>query len=70
MRARGGELASLIKRVQMKLVAEGYDPGPIDGAMGAKTHSALRKYQAAKGLPVTGNIDAKTLSAMRIVPAQ
>ena len=44
--------------IQAALAAKGYDPGPIDGQMGAKTRAAIRRYQAATGFEVTGNPSA------------
>ena len=37
---------SHMREVQLALSAAGYDPGPIDGIMGPRTKSALRKYIA------------------------
>jgi peptidoglycan hydrolase-like protein with peptidoglycan-binding domain len=45
---------SAVARVQAGLAKLGYDPGPIDGAMGGKTESAIRAYQRDYGLPVDG----------------
>lgn len=53
----------VIRRVQQALKDAGYDPGPVDGVMGAQTRSALTKYQQAKGLPV-GNLNKETLSSL------
>ncbi len=44
--------------IQAALAAKGYQPGPIDGQMGAKTREAIRQYQAATGFEVTGNPSA------------
>ena len=44
--------------IQAALAAKGYDPGPIDGQMGAKTREAIRQYQAATSFEVTGNPSA------------
>jgi lipid-binding SYLF domain-containing protein len=44
--------------IQAALAAKGYDPGPIDGQMGAKTRAAIREYQAEAGFEVTGNPSA------------
>ncbi|MCH8999776.1 MAG: peptidoglycan-binding protein [Proteobacteria bacterium] len=44
--------------IQAALAAKGYDPGPIDGEMGAKTRAAIRQYQSATGFEVTGNPSA------------
>lgn len=43
-------------RVQRKLSALGYGPGPADGRFGKKTRAALAKFQKASGLPVDGNL--------------
>ncbi len=44
--------------IQAALAAKGYDPGPIDGKIGAKTRAAIRKYQSDTGFEVTGNPSA------------
>ena len=54
----------LILRAQEHLKDLGYKPGPVDGIFGAKSRRALRQYQAAKELPVTGNLDDATKKAM------
>jgi peptidoglycan hydrolase-like protein with peptidoglycan-binding domain len=36
-----------IRRIQAKLKASGFDPGPIDGILGPKTKSALLQLQSA-----------------------
>ena len=41
-----GASTSHVREVQQALLAAGYDPGPIDGIMGPRTKSALRKYIA------------------------
>jgi len=35
-----------VREVQLVLLAAGYDPGPIDGILGPRTKSALRRYIA------------------------
>ncbi|ALA16455.1 MULTISPECIES: lytic murein transglycosylase [Chelatococcus] len=54
--ARGnGEVAMLgakeIARLQRLLAQRGYDPGPIDGKLGAATRAAVKKAQMEFGLP-------------------
>ena len=56
----------LILRAQEHLKTLGYKPGPVDGILGAKSRQALRKYQAAKELPVTGDLDDATKKAMKL----
>jgi len=48
------------KNAQQALQAKGYNPGPIDGVHGPRTSAALRDYQKAEGLKVTGQMDADT----------
>ena len=42
------------KRLQARLTAAGYDTGGTDGVLGKKSEAAIRAYQQANGLPVTG----------------
>ncbi|MDU8927395.1 lytic murein transglycosylase [Alisedimentitalea sp. MJ-SS2] len=42
------------KRLQSRLTVAGYDTGGADGVFGKKTETAIRAYEAANGLPVTG----------------
>ncbi|WP_029008288.1 peptidoglycan-binding domain-containing protein [Azospirillum halopraeferens] len=56
--AHGGPQAAApgysLMALQRALQQAGYDPGPVDGAMGARTRAAIRAYQQDSGLPVTG----------------
>jgi peptidoglycan hydrolase-like protein with peptidoglycan-binding domain len=45
----------------------GYDPGPVDGSLGSKTQAALRLYQAAHDLNVTGYLDRFTLETLGVL---
>jgi hypothetical protein len=42
----------------------------VDGGFGSATDAALRRFQAAKGLPVTGTADAASWQALLQLPAQ
>jgi len=55
-----------VRDIQERLKDMGYDPGPIDGAMGPRTHAALKQFQQAQNLPVTGRPDPQTLSALKV----
>ncbi len=55
-----------VTAVQTALNARGYDAGPTDGALGPKTRAAIRGYQSAEGLPVTGQIDQTLLTGLQI----
>lgn len=39
-----------VRQLQVRLIELGYDPGPVDGIMGAQTQAALRRYKTATGL--------------------
>jgi His-Xaa-Ser repeat protein HxsA len=56
----------MIMRVQAALFSRGYDPGAIDGVMGAKTRSALIHFQTAQGLTATGTMTTETLNALGV----
>jgi hypothetical protein len=65
-----GGNASQVREVQEALKAQGHDPGPVDGTMGAQTQEALRAFQKSKDLPVTGQLDSKTIDELGIGRAQ
>lgn len=50
--------------LQQVLAELGYDPGPIDGGLGAKTRDAIRRYESDSGLPVTGGISENLLDEL------
>lgn len=50
--------------VQRRLAAQGYNPGPIDGVIGAQTRSAISDFQADHALPITGQIDTPLLRSL------
>ncbi len=51
-------------RAQVLLERAHFSPGVIDGATGDNTRRALRAYQSAQALPVTGEADEKTIEAL------
>ncbi|MBV9568589.1 MAG: lytic murein transglycosylase [Hyphomicrobiales bacterium] len=53
------------KEVQALLTQRGYDVGTPDGAVGAKTHDAIKSYEARLGLPQTGRPGGMVLDALR-----
>ena len=61
-----GDVDSRVARVQRALNDRGFNAGPVDGMMGASTVDALRRFQAAAGLPVTGTADSQTMIALGI----
>lgn len=55
-----------IMMAQLKLKADGYYDGKLDGIIGEKTKKALEEYQKDNGLPITGELDEATLKALNI----
>ena len=55
----------MVRSVQNALNSSGYDPGPIDNVLGAKTKAALMKYQRDNNLPV-GQMDFETLKSLGV----
>ena len=53
------------KALQQALKDRGFDPGPVDGIIGAGTKSALRAWQKQAGLPADGYASASVLDALR-----
>jgi peptidoglycan hydrolase-like protein with peptidoglycan-binding domain len=54
----------MIQQAQLHLKMAGYDPGRADGVFDEKTSSAVRKYQGARGIPVSGLLDEPTRMVM------
>ena len=48
--------ASNVKTLQQALTDKGYKPNGVDGSMGGGTARALRKFQSANNLPITGEL--------------
>ena len=53
------------RELQALLAKRGYDVGPPDGAIGAKTKSAIADFQGKNGLTVDGRASVKALEALR-----
>jgi peptidoglycan hydrolase-like protein with peptidoglycan-binding domain len=49
-----------VRAAQQALQEKGFDPGPADGVMGAKTTAAVKEFQQKNNLTVTGTLDADT----------
>jgi peptidoglycan hydrolase-like protein with peptidoglycan-binding domain len=56
--------SNFIKSLQRELKRAGYDPGVADGKMGPSTRAALRRFQEAHGLSLTGEPDIPTLTTL------
>jgi len=55
----------VVAETESLLADLGYDPGPVDGFMTAKTRSALSAYQADSALPVNGRMTSRAVENMR-----
>jgi len=62
--ATAGQTVEMIKRAQAALNTAGYNVGTPDGRAGTQTVAALRRFQADKGIPVSGRFDNATLTAL------
>jgi peptidoglycan hydrolase-like protein with peptidoglycan-binding domain len=49
-----------VERAQQAQKHAGHDPGPVDGVAGARTTAAVKAYQKANGLSVSGRLDDAT----------
>src|SRR5262245_5887074 len=56
----------LVRRAQEALRNARFDPGPIDGVMGAKTRAAIRDFQTARKIAPSGELDNATRAALGI----
>ena len=57
---RKGSEDPAVRDLQEALKALGHDPGPVDGVFGAKTESAVRAFQQARGITVDGVVGRVT----------
>jgi peptidoglycan hydrolase-like protein with peptidoglycan-binding domain len=62
----GGRYEDMLKQVQEKLNALGFDAGPANGTFNTKTQAALAQYQRAYSLPVSGAMDGTTLAVLGV----
>lgn len=56
----------VVMQVQTALNALGYKAGTPDGLMGKRTRAAIRSYQKAHGLKVTGTINTSLVNSLHI----
>ena len=55
-----------VRNTQSALNSRGYDAGAVDGLWGPNTQSALRRFQADRGLAPTGLLDDATRAALGV----
>lgn len=54
----------VVRRAQQALERAGYKIGTPDGQLGARTVAAIRRFQTDRYLPVSGQLDEATLTAL------
>ena len=61
---KNGNTGENVKALQILLNGHGYNCGTVDGAFGAKTTAAVKRFQAAKKLSADGICGVKTWAAL------
>ena len=56
-----------VRTAQLYLTFRGFDPGPVDGALGARTRAAIQQFQQQAGVGPTVGIDDSLIQAL--IPA-
>ena len=64
---KNGSTGEDVRKVQQALTDLGYTLGQfgVDGIIGSETESAIKAFQEAKGLTVSGIVDSDTLNALK-----
>ena len=55
-----GAIGETVRQVQQTLITQGFGPPKADGVFGDSTSAAVRQFQTAKSLPLTGVVDETT----------
>jgi len=58
------EAVMTTQELQQRLTNLGYKPGPIDGLLGQRTITALKKFQRDRHIPATGKLDPETINVL------
>jgi peptidoglycan hydrolase-like protein with peptidoglycan-binding domain len=64
--ARMGAPQEEVRRAQEALKAKGHDPGPLDGRMGPRTEAAIRSFQKAENIQMSGQLDDETRAKLGV----
>ncbi|WP_084112542.1 peptidoglycan-binding domain-containing protein [Belnapia moabensis] len=57
-----------VRNIQNRLRAMNFYRGPVDGAWGAGTQSAIERFQQGRGLQATGQVNPATAAALGLDP--
>ena len=63
-----GSEGAQVDVIQRHLQINGFDPGKLDGSYGSQTAAAVKQFQRAKGLEVTGVVNEATWKALTTEP--
>jgi lipoprotein-anchoring transpeptidase ErfK/SrfK len=61
---QAGDKGAAVLRAQVLLDRARFSPGELDAAYGSNMRQAIAGYQASRGLPVNGSVDAATWAAL------
>lgn len=53
-----------LEQAQARLDELGFKAGKVDGRIGPKTRAGLKRFQEERGIPVTGELDPATITAL------
>jgi Putative peptidoglycan binding domain/Phage tail lysozyme len=63
---RRGDVGEWVRLLQEALIAEGVDPGAVDGDFGVLTERAVMELQASRGLEVDGVVGTMTWNVLGV----
>ncbi len=64
-----GVRGEIVRKLQRRLAARGFDPQGIDGGYGENTRNAVLAFQQANGLRRTGEVDVTTWQRLMAAPS-
>ena len=59
-----------VRGAQQALKDKGFDPGPVDGIIGARTRAAVKSYQEKNSLTPDGRLGPQTLTSLGVENAK
>lgn len=68
MKSKGEDGPSTVMDIQFALRKAGFDPGAVDGQLGARTRDMIVEFQAVKGLETTRTINPETWAELKKYP--
>lgn len=65
LQAEPPQASAALRNAQQRLSALGFYNGAADGVWGPDTRTAIERFQRSRGLPMTGDLNSATASALR-----